>query len=79
MTPAEAHRLELLITEGFATIRGDINLLARAEHENGQDIEKLDTRVGNLEVRRFPLPTIGGIMGVLAVCVSVISLVSGKG
>ena len=84
MTADEAHRLALAlealrgsVDTGFATIRGDINLLARAENHNREDIADLDGRVKSLEDRRFPIPTIGGIMGVAGVCVSVVALTRG--
>lgn len=84
MTQDDAHRLALAlealrgsVDTGFATIRGDINLLARAENHNREDIAALDGRVKSLEDRRFPIPTIGGIMGVAGVCVSVVALTRG--
>lgn len=86
MSPDDNHRLALAletlngtVQTGFATIRGDINLLSRAEHENGKSIESLDKRVSDLEGRRFPLPTIGGIMGVAGVLVSVVALATKGG
>ena len=79
MTPAESHRLELLITEGFGAVRSDINLLARGEQEIGRRVIELEKDVGALKARNFPLPTIGCIMGVAGVCVSVVALVTGKG
>lgn len=86
MTHEEAHRLAIVLESlrgsvdtGFATVRGDINLLARAERSNSDDIKALDGRVSLLEGRRFPLPTVGGIMGVAGVCVSVLTLFSKGG
>lgn len=83
--PADVHRLALAVerlegtmTTGFATVRGDINLLARAEHENGEQLDRLDTRVASLEARRFPLPTIGGVCGVAAVVLTGLQL-AGRG
>lgn len=85
MTQDETHRLALAVESlrgtvetGFAAVRGDINVLATRESRNASDIEKLDTRVENLESRRFPLPTIGGLCGVAAVLLSVIQVL-GKG
>jgi hypothetical protein len=75
--PADLHRLALAMEQlngtvqtGFATVRGDINLLARAEHQNGEDIDKLDTRVGKLEERRWPLQITQGVMSVAAVAIA---------
>lgn len=82
--PSEARALERSIYElhrltetGFATVRGDINVLATKESRNSRDIEDLDGRIERLEERRFPLPMIGGIMGIAGVCVSVMSLIKG--
>lgn len=85
MSPDETHRLALALESlrgtvetGFATVRGDINLLARGEHQNTQRIDALDKDVEELKARRFPLPTIGGIMGVAGVIVSVVALTNGR-
>lgn len=85
MSPDETHRLALALESlrgtvetGFATVRGDINLLARGEHHNTQRITDLEDDVEELKARRFPLPTIGGIMGVAGVIVSVVALTNGR-
>lgn len=84
MTPAEAHRLSLALEalrgtmeSGFTAVRGDINLLAHKESRNSSDLRELDDRVDALEERRFPLPTIGGIMGVAGVVISLASVLKG--
>jgi hypothetical protein len=66
----EMERLNGTVQQGFTAVRGDINLLARAEYENGQDIDKLDTRLGKLEERRWPLQITQGVMSVAAVAVA---------
>ena len=58
------------VQTGFATVRGDINLLARAERQNGEDIDKLDSRVGKLEERRWPIQITQGVMSVAAVAIA---------
>lgn len=58
------------VQTGFATVRGDINLLARAERQNGEDIDKLDSRVGKLEERRWPVQITQGVMSVAAVAIA---------
>jgi hypothetical protein len=85
VSPDEAHRLAIAleslngtVTTGFATVRGDINLLARGEHENTRRIDELETDVEELKSRRFPLPVIGGLCGIAAVLLSVIDVL-GKG
>lgn len=85
MSPDETHRLALAVEQlrgtvetGFAAVRGDINVLATRESRNAADISELDDRVKDLESRRFPLPTIGGLCGVAAVLLSVVQ-VMGKG
>lgn len=85
MSPDETHRLAIAVEnlrgtvqEGFAVVRGDLNLLARGENHNTRRIDDLEGDVEELKARRFPLPTIGGIMGVAGVCVSVVALVQGR-
>lgn len=80
-TDGELHRLALAMETlkgsmdtGFSTVRGDINLLARGESYNTQKLQDLEKDVNDLKARRFPLPTIGGLMGVAGVCVSCIAL-----
>lgn len=74
---ADLHRLALAMERvngtmetGFATVRGDINLLARAERQNGEDIEKLEGRVEKLEERRWPVQITQGVMSVAAVAIA---------
>lgn len=79
MTTDDAHRLELLIVEGFSAVRGDINRLAQDQGHLRQDTTDHEARLRDLENRRFPLPTIGGLCGVAAVALSVIQAMTGKG
>lgn len=76
-TDPELHRLALAVEQlngtvqtGFATVRGDINLLARAERQNGEDIEKLEGRVDKLDERRWPVQITQGVMSVAAVAIA---------
>lgn len=78
MTQDEAHRLELIIVQGFEAVRGDINLLARSTQETASDVEKLDGRVGALEKRRFPEHIVSSIMSVGAVAVALFAVLSGR-
>lgn len=55
---------------GFAKVSGEINLLARGMQSNADDLDKVTDRVSQLEERRFPLSTTGGIMGFAGVIVS---------
>lgn len=84
MTQDEAHRLAIAletlrgtVETGFATVRGDINLLARGEQMNAAELQSMDVRMRALEERRFPLPTIGGIMGVAGAVFAGLSLLKG--
>lgn len=78
MSEAEIHRLAVAVETlsgkmdtGVATLRGDINLLAQAQHGTHEDVRDIDLRVKDLEGRRFPLAVTSGTMGVAAVAVSV--------
>ena len=84
-TGTDIHRLAIAVERlagemntGVATLRGDINVLATREHSNGLRIAELESDVEELKGRRFPLPTIGGLMGVAGVGISVIALFNGR-
>jgi hypothetical protein len=84
VSPGESQRIEIALealrgtmNSGFAALRGDINLLARGEYTNTRAIEDLGDRVDSLEERRFPLPVLGGILGVVGVLVSIVSVIRG--
>lgn len=81
MSPDETHRLAIAVEnlrgtvqEGFAVVRGDLNLLARGENHNTRRLDDLEGDVEELKARRFPIPTIGGLMGVAGVGISVLAL-----
>lgn len=84
MTNEEAHRLELqmaglqrTVETGFATVRGDLNLLARGEQLNISETQKHDVRIQALEDRRFPLQIVSGVVSVAAVGLAAVSLLKG--
>ena len=86
MSPDGEHRLELLITEGFATIRGELRLLARGEETLKADIgsleteqDKLSERVSRLEERKFPAPMVANVIAVGAFLVSGYATMKGAG
>lgn len=73
----DLHRLALAMEQmngtmqtGFATVRGDINLLARGEQTNTTRIENLEEDVAELQKTRFPWPVITGICAVGALALS---------
>jgi hypothetical protein len=70
-------RMEGSMNTGFATIAGQLQLLGRGEEQNARAIDEAETRIESLEQRRFPLPVIGGLMGVAAVALSGFTLVRG--
>lgn len=78
VTQDEAHRLELIIVEGFSAVRGDINLLARSTQETASGLEKIDGRVSSLENRRFPEHIVSSVMSVGAVAVALFAALSGR-
>lgn len=55
---------------GFATVRGDINLLSRGEHSNVRRIEHLEEDVEELKERRVPLLLAGPLLSLGALGVS---------
>lgn len=80
----ETHRLALAleglrgtVETGFATLRGDINLLARGENHNTRRIDDLEEDVDKLKERRMPLQVIGGLCVASSVVLSVLSLIKG--
>lgn len=70
-------RLEGSVNTGFQRVEGELSLLRRGERETVDDIKDLRTDVDELQSRRFPLPVIGGLMGVAAVAMSGFTLVRG--
>lgn len=70
-------RLEGTVNAGFAGVRGEMRLLQRGETDTVRRVGELEEDVDELKGRRFPLPVTGGIMGVLAVCMSAFTLVRG--
>ena len=77
MSESDLHRLAVAVEtlsgtmrEGFATVRGDINVLSTREARNAEDIRGLEERTTRLEDRRFPLTVTNGIMSVAAVALS---------
>lgn len=77
MSDPDVHRLAVAmetlngtVREGFAAVRGDINLLAREARDNADDIKDLGIRVSGLEARRFPLSVTNSLMSVGAVVLS---------
>jgi hypothetical protein len=85
MGPDETHRLALaleslkgLMEAGFATVRGDINLLSRGEHRNTERIENLESDVDKLKERRFPIQLIGSVCVVGSLALSVFSVFVGR-
>lgn len=55
---------------GFATVRGDINLLARGEQANSRRLDDVEADVEKLKGGRFPWPVITGICAVAAFALS---------
>lgn len=78
MTQDEAHRLELVIVEGFSAVRGDINRLADREARNATDITELRAEVDGLKDRRVPNSFVSGILSVSAVAVALYAALSGR-
>lgn len=70
-------RMEGAMQTGFARVEGEINLLRRGEADTAGEVRDLRTDVDEMKARRFPLPVIGGLAGVCAVCLSAFTLVRG--
>ena len=81
MSPDETHRLALALEAmrgtmetGFATLRGDINMLARGESANTARIDDLEDEVDAIKSRQFPLHVVGGLCVVGSLALSVFTL-----
>lgn len=81
----ELERLRGTMEAGFARLDGRLDVVLqrtdRAEadvrqlrQDHDQDIADLRTKVQALEGRRFPLPVVGALATVAALCLSVIGL-----
>lgn len=84
MSPDESHRLELqiaalrtVVETGFGAVRGDLNLLARGETMNIEELKEHDTRLKDLEARRIPQTFLGPVLGLAAIAVSIIAMLKG--
>lgn len=73
----ELHRLALAVEglsgkmeTGFATVRGDINLLSRGESTNARRLDAVEEDVEELKKSRFPWPVITGVCAVSALALS---------
>lgn len=80
MSPDETHRLAIAleglrgtVETGFATVRGDINLLARGELSNKERIDDLEDEVDAIKARQFPTHVIGGLCAFISVALSAFS------
>lgn len=78
MSPDEAHRLSLALESmrgtmetGFATVRGDINLLSRDAAPNASErIKHLEADVEELKERRVPILIAGPLLSLGALGIS---------
>lgn len=84
MSPDESHRLELqiaalrtVVETGFGAVRGDLNLLARGETMNIEELKEHDGRLKDLEARRIPQTFLGPVLSLAAITVSVVAIVKG--
>lgn len=73
----DMHRMALALEQlsgkmdtGFATVRGDINLLSRGEAANARRIDGVEEDVEELKKTRFPWPVITGVVACGALAMS---------
>ncbi|WP_432190836.1 hypothetical protein [Streptomyces sp. bgisy027] len=60
---------------GFARIDGQLALLVQRSDQTDKALEELEQRVAALEKTRWPLPTVAVLASIIAVVLTVVSLV----
>lgn len=62
------------VREGFAQVRGQLELISQAQNATAQDLSDLEARVSDLEARRLPLAPLAAMSGVVSALVAVIAV-----
>ncbi|RZU21750.1 hypothetical protein [Streptomyces sp. BK239] len=69
----ELERLRGAVEAGFARLDGRLDLLTQRHDQTDERLDELESRVDALEDRRWPLPSIGAVTGLVGVTAAVIS------
>ncbi|MEL3944510.1 hypothetical protein [Streptomyces sp. LNU-CPARS28] len=69
-------RLRGTVEVGFARIDGALALLVQRSDQTDERLDELESRLEGLETRRWPLPSIGALTGLVGVTVAAASLIA---
>ena len=66
-------RLRATVEVGFARIDGVLALLVQRSDQTEGRLDELENRVDELENRRWPLPSIGALVGIAGLVIAVLA------
>ena len=66
-------RLRATVEVGFARIDGALALLVQRSDQTEGRLDELENRVDELENRRWPLPSIGALVGIAGLVIAVLA------
>lgn len=66
-------RLRTTVEVGFARIDGALALLVQRSDQTEGRLAELETRVDELEDRRWPFPTIGALVGLASLALAMLT------
>lgn len=72
----ELERLRGALTTGFAELNGRLDTTLQRTGQTEKDIEDLQARVAALERARWPLPSLAALVGLAALAIALIPLLS---
>ncbi|MEU8989961.1 hypothetical protein AB0C98_26620 [Streptomyces sp. NPDC048558] len=66
----ELAQLRGTVEAGFARLDGRLDLLAQRHDQNDKQLDDHDNRLGHLEHRRWPLPSVAALLALAALTLS---------
>lgn len=69
----ELERLRGAVEAGFARLDGRLDLLAQRHDQTDERLDELEARVDELERRRWPLPSVGALVGLAGLALATLA------
>lgn len=73
----ELERLRGALTTGFAELNGRLDTTLQRTGQTEKDIEDLQVRMAALERARWPFPSLAALVGLAALAIALIPVLSG--